>query len=99
METGTMLYYDGDTWSHVTTCTTNWLWGVWGPISDELFVVGLGGTIIHYSAAWDPWSYDANEDGLITKAECVVAIIDYFSQRILKTEAVQVIILYFAGGG
>ncbi|MBN2186059.1 MAG: hypothetical protein JW732_01245 [Dehalococcoidia bacterium] len=44
---------------------------------------------------WDPWVYDENEDGIIQKMEAIHAIQDYFSGKISKMQAIQVVMLYF----
>jgi len=44
----------------------------------------------------DPWSYDSDYDGKISKSEALVAIADYFSGDITKAQALEVIALYFA---
>jgi len=47
--------------------------------------------------AWDePWPYDADDDGIISKSEALVAVADYFSGDITKAQALEVIALYFA---
>jgi len=43
----------------------------------------------------DPWVYDENEDGIIQKMEAIHAIQDYFSGKISKAQAIEVIMLYF----
>ncbi|MBN2187559.1 MAG: hypothetical protein JW732_08980 [Dehalococcoidia bacterium] len=45
---------------------------------------------------WDPWAYDENQDGIIQKMEAIHAIQDYFSGKISKAQAIEVIMLYFA---
>ena len=44
---------------------------------------------------WDPWAYDGNSDGIIQKMEAIQAIMDYFSLKITKAQAIEVIMLYF----
>ena len=45
---------------------------------------------------WDPWAYDENpKDGIIQKMEAIHAIQDYFSGKISKMQAIQVVMLYF----
>jgi hypothetical protein len=41
----------GDEWSSMTSGTTSHLRGVWGSSSSDVFAVGGGGIILHYSAA------------------------------------------------
>lgn len=54
---GTVLHYDGSTWSAMTSGTTEHLYNVWGSGSDDVFVVGGSGTILHYDgSAWSAMS-------------------------------------------
>jgi len=45
---------------------------------------------------WDPMVYDENGDGVISKAEAVNAVQDYFNGLITKAQAIEVVTLYFA---
>jgi len=45
---------------------------------------------------FDPWFYDENEDGVISKTEALTAVADYFAGSITKHQALEVIVLYFA---
>jgi hypothetical protein len=45
---GTILRYNGSTWSKMTSGSTKDLWGVWGSSETDLFAVGESGTILHY---------------------------------------------------
>ena len=44
---------------------------------------------------WDPWDYDGNSDDIIQKSEAIQAVMDYFSQKVTKAQAIEVIMLYF----
>ena len=44
---GTIIHYDGNTWSEMDSGTTNTYEGVWGTSSTDVFVVN-GTTILHY---------------------------------------------------
>jgi len=44
---------------------------------------------------WSPWAYDVNEDGIIQKGEAIKAVQDYFSGKISKMQAIEVVMLYF----
>ena len=46
---GTLLYYNGPSWSAVASGTTNLLTGVWGSGPADVWAVGHGGTLLHYS--------------------------------------------------
>ena len=51
---GTILHYDGSTWSNMRSGTKENLEGVWGTASDDVFAVGEDGTILHYDG--EKWS-------------------------------------------
>jgi hypothetical protein len=52
---GTLLHYNGKTWSSMTTnVPASWttdIWGtaIWGSSSTDVFVVGIGVGILHYA--------------------------------------------------
>lgn len=54
---GTILHWDGASWTTQTTTTTEDLWGVWGAAPDDMWAVGGRGrgpgqeTILHYDGA------------------------------------------------
>ena len=48
---GTILHYDGDTWSPMSSAATLGscdFYGVWGSSSSDVFAIGSYGTILHY---------------------------------------------------
>ncbi len=45
---GTIVHYNGETWSPMTSGTTARLYGVWGTSSTDVYVVGHDGTILHH---------------------------------------------------
>jgi len=47
------------------------------------------------SGVFDPWIYDEDEDGAISKSEALTSITDYFAGDITKAQALEVIALYF----
>jgi len=57
---GTIIHWDGSTWSEVESSTTEDLWGVWGASPDDLWAVGGSGfpeataTLLRYDGA--SWS-------------------------------------------
>jgi uncharacterized repeat protein (TIGR01451 family) len=54
---GTILHYDGTTWSPMSSGTTKGLRGVWGSSGSDVFAVGSDGTILHYDGSdWNPMS-------------------------------------------
>jgi hypothetical protein len=54
---GTVLHYDGGSWSAMSSVTHNELWGVWGSSGSDVFAVGNLGTILHYDGgSWSPMS-------------------------------------------
>jgi hypothetical protein len=62
-EVGTILHYDGDTWSQMNSSTSEWLYGIWGSSESDVFAVGYGGTIMHYNGS--TWSSMDNGSGYI----------------------------------
>jgi hypothetical protein len=44
---------------------------------------------------FDPWAYDTNHDGVMSKAEAIIAVNKYFDGIITKDQALQVVNLYF----
>jgi hypothetical protein len=54
-EQGTILYWDGSTWTQQTSGVSETLYGVWGTSNTDMFVVGTGGTILHWDGvSWTP---------------------------------------------
>jgi hypothetical protein len=51
---------------------------------------------IHPDIFFDPWDYDEDDNGEISKAEAIGAIQSYFNGLIAKVQAIQVVMLYFA---
>jgi hypothetical protein len=52
---GTLLHYNGNTWSSIPTGISNLgLTGVWGSSANNIFVVGWSGTILHFNGT--SWS-------------------------------------------
>jgi len=51
---------------------------------------------IHPDIFFDPWDYDEDESGDISKDEAIGAIQDYFNGLMAKAQAIQVVMLYFA---
>ncbi len=49
----------------------------------------------NFKGAFDPWIYDTNGDGELSKAETLVAIADYNADTITKNDVLAVVILYF----
>ena len=65
-----------------------------GVMLDEdknMFAVG-GDTEL--TVGWNPWAYDEDKDGIIQKSEAIQAIQDYFSGKITKAQAIEVVTLY-----
>jgi hypothetical protein len=48
-DSGTIIHYDGETWSPTASGNTQALYGVWGSGSSTIFAVGAGGTILRYN--------------------------------------------------
>lgn len=50
---GTVLHFDGTTWSLVKSPTRKSLYGLWGASSNDVWAVGQGGVILHFDGtAW-----------------------------------------------
>ncbi len=59
---GTIVHFDGVTWTKMTSGTTQMLYAVWGAAANDVFVVGDAGTIRHYDGAhWSPMANDVLE--------------------------------------
>jgi len=58
--------------------------------------VAVGGYSTITVSFFDPWDYDLDEDGVISKTEALAAVVDYFDGAITKEQALAVIVLYFA---
>jgi hypothetical protein len=50
-DNGTVLHYDGSTWSHMISGTTEWLNAIWGNSPTDVFAVGGSGVILHYDGS------------------------------------------------
>ena len=48
---GTILHYDGVSWTPMTTGMTADLYGAWGSSATEVFAAGARGTILRYDGA------------------------------------------------
>jgi hypothetical protein len=58
---GTILHYDGSSWSGMQSGTTNYLAGVSGNSASNVYAVGEAGTILHYDGSgWSLTSIGAN---------------------------------------
>ena len=47
-EGGTILHYDGTSWSSMNSGSANRLIDIWGSSGSDVFAVGVWGTILHY---------------------------------------------------
>ena len=48
---GTVLHYNGSTWSECYRPAQKPLTGIWGTSSHDIWAVGTGGTIVHYNGS------------------------------------------------
>ena len=55
---GTILHYDGSSWTYQDSATDQHLWGVWGSSGSEVFAVGHKGTIVRYDGS--SWRAEAS---------------------------------------
>ena len=47
------MRFDGSAWSPMQSGTANYLYSIWGKASNDLFAVGVDGTILHFDGnAW-----------------------------------------------
>ena len=73
-EGGTILHYDGSSWTAMASNTNDNLNGVWGSSANDVYAVGLKGTILHYNGQswskidsdvshtlWDVWGSSGND--------------------------------------
>jgi len=61
-EAGTILHYNGSTWSALSSATSYPLVGVWGSSSSDVFAVGEHGAILHYDGStWNAMSSGTSE--------------------------------------
>jgi hypothetical protein len=69
---GTILHYDGSTWTPMTSTWNISLAGVWGSSGSDVFAVGSAGTILHYDGNTAPFaagdSYTTTEDTVLNVA-------------------------------
>jgi hypothetical protein len=60
---GTILHYNGTSWSTMNSGTNNDIYGVWGSSSTDVFAVGASGTILHYNGtSWSTMQSNATDD-------------------------------------
>jgi hypothetical protein len=58
---GAIVHYDGIKWSPQTSGTANFLRGVWGTSSSDVFAGGDRSTILHYNGTtWTPMTSGTN---------------------------------------
>ena len=62
-----------------------------------ILALSLLSTPIAAADDFDPFPYDINNDGIISKPEAVVAIADHFAGYITKAQALEVTALYYSG--
>ncbi len=48
------------------------------------------------SGGWDPWVYDTDQDGNMSKQEALDAVVAFFGGQITKQQALDVIVLFFS---
>ena len=52
-EAGSIIHYDGNSWSAMETPTSSHLHGVWGRSADDVYAVGQFGLVLHFNgSAW-----------------------------------------------
>ena len=75
-ESGTILHYDGDTWTPMDGGIGNtYLWAVWGTSATDVFVGGSSSTILHYDGGtWNPMTAGAVQDFWGTSSSDIFAV-------------------------
>jgi hypothetical protein len=48
---GTIIRYNGSSWSQMTSNTTNHLYGIWGASNSDIYAVGASGTVDRFNGA------------------------------------------------
>ncbi len=56
----------------------------------------VGGNSVLVVGDWDPWEYDTDTSGDVSKQEALVAVVDFFGGQICKSQALDVIVLFFS---
>ena len=51
-ENGTIIHFDGTTWTTTGSPTSEDLYGIWGSSGTDIFAVGDNATIVHYNGSW-----------------------------------------------
>jgi hypothetical protein len=85
---GTVLHYDGTSWTPMQSGTTETLEGVWGASSSDVYVTGENGTILHYDgASWSPMQSGTTENlGVVwgtSSSDVFVAALPGYAGQIL----------------
>ncbi len=63
-ENGTILRYNGFSWSHSASGTTLQLSGIWGSAADDIYAVGDKATLLHYDGVrWSPVAHPLSGTG------------------------------------
>jgi len=91
-------WWDGLDWAECSdtgvNMTQNYMWAKIRNDTDPS-LSELTGTPFATAEEWNPWVYDENSDGVIQKSEAIQAVMDYFSQKISKAQAIEIVMLYF----
>jgi photosystem II stability/assembly factor-like uncharacterized protein len=62
-DNGTILHWDGTSWSAVPSNTGEVLRKIWGASNTNIYAVGNNRTIVYYNGnTWTPWQFDASPD-------------------------------------
>ena len=56
-EDGTIMHFDGTSWSGTGSPTSVHLNGIWGSSETDIYAVGDNGTIVHYPDQLDEWEH------------------------------------------
>jgi hypothetical protein len=87
---GSILHYDGISWSSVSNDSMSSLQGIWGASHSDVFAVGLDGVVLHYDGAqwtnmptgtnaylYDVWGSSANNVFAVGKEDRAGVILHY----------------------
>ncbi len=90
---GKIVHFDGNSWSEMSSGTSNTLKDIWGSSENDLFAVGSNGTILHYDGSvWSSMASGTNfhfEGVWGSSANDVFAVANYgFDNRIFHYDGI-----------
>lgn len=96
---GTVIHYDGTTWSPVTSGTTLDLFGIWGSSKNNIFAVGREGLILRYKEGSD----DNNTDTCpflvsLDSTDDIKLLRDFRDTRLKNNPGIDLTSLFYSHG-